>query len=55
MLTIRWIIKAFSFLSMCFYRLWESRTDTPDKENKDNNKANIWKLSMTKVTETKPS
>ena len=41
--------------SLNLYKSKESQTDTREKESKNNNKVNIWKLSLTKVKETKPS
>ena len=40
---------------MNLYKSKDSRTDTGEKENKNNNKANIWKLSLTKIKEPKLS
>ena len=37
------------------YKSKVSRKDTHEKENKSKNKTDIWKLSLAKVKETKPS
>ena len=44
----------FSLLlfSLNLYKSKESQTDTREKENRNNNKVIIWKLSLTKVKET---
>ena len=45
----------FTFFSLNLYKSKKSWTDTCEKENKNNSKANIWQLSLMKVEETKPS